>query len=162
MNKLYKIVFVTITLTMAGAWLCFNNAKANQANQTKQPIYVAMNHAKVVKLQADATSIVIGNPLFVDITIQDSKTLILTGKSFGTTNLIVLDEKGQEIINNDIIVEVYENNLLRIYRRAARQTLSCSPVCENTISLGDINENFQQVIEQVQSRNNISTPNNNP
>lgn len=93
-------------------------------------IGVTMNEAKVVKLARPADTIIIGNPAIADASVQDSKTIVLTGKGFGTTNLVILDTSGSPIIDEQVTVSRHDANSVRIYRRADVQTLSCTPYCE--------------------------------
>ena len=93
-------------------------------------IEVVMNKARIVKLARAADTIVIGNPEIADASVQDATTIVLTGKGFGVTNMVILDAQGQPIVDEDIIVKRGTENTLRIYRRADVQTLSCSPYCE--------------------------------
>ena len=119
---------------------------------------VIVDRAKVVRINRPADTIIIGNPAIVDATIQDSQTLVLTGRSFGVTNLIVMDVDGEPIVDETIIVQAHEQNTVRIYRRASRQTLACSPVCEPTLTIGDNSETFGGALGQINSRNQLSTP----
>ena len=59
-----------------------------------------MNQAKIVKLSRAADTIVIGNPEIADASVQDASTVVLTGKGFGVTNLVVLDEDGTRSSTN--------------------------------------------------------------
>ncbi len=93
-------------------------------------INVVMNQAKIVKLARPADTIVVGNPEIADASVQDATTLVLTGKGFGVTNLVVMDAEGNPIVDQQIIVSRQEADSLRIYRRADIQTLSCTPYCE--------------------------------
>jgi hypothetical protein len=68
------------------------------------PIDVTIDFAKVMKLSQRADTIFIGNPGIADATMGDEQTLVLTGKTAGTTNLIVLDSSGVEILNSVIRV----------------------------------------------------------
>lgn len=94
-------------------------------------IGVTMNEAKIVKLARPADTIIVGNPAIADASVQDSRTLVLTGKGFGTTNLVVLDTSGSPIIDEQVTVSRFDANSVRIYRRAEMQTLSCTPYCES-------------------------------
>src|SRR4029077_7554810 len=60
-------------------------------------IAVSVDRAKVMRISRPADVVIVGNPAIADATVQDNQTLIITGKSFGTTNLIVLDAMGQSI-----------------------------------------------------------------
>ena len=93
-------------------------------------ISVVMNQAKIVKLARPADTIVIGNPEIADASVQDATTLVLTGRGFGVTNLVVLDVDGQPVVDEQIVVSRQTANSVRIYRRADIQTLSCTPYCE--------------------------------
>lgn len=93
-------------------------------------IPILMNEAKIVKLARPADTIVVGNPDIADASVQDATTIILTGKGFGVTNLVVMDETGAPIVDEQIFVSRQDAKSVRIYRRSEVQTLSCTPMCE--------------------------------
>lgn len=93
-------------------------------------ISVSVNQAKVLKLTRPADTIIIGNPEIADASVQDATTIVLTGRAFGATNLVVLDGDGAPIVDQQIVVSRNEAGTIRIYRRAAIETLSCTPNCE--------------------------------
>ena len=95
-------------------------------------IEVTMNQAKIVKLSRAADTIVIGNPAIADASVQDASTVVLTGKGFGVTNLVILDATGALIIDEQVTVMRDTAASVRIYRRAEVQTLSCTPYCESS------------------------------
>jgi Flp pilus assembly secretin CpaC len=117
-----KVLAAAIVLTLAGAGA---PAFAQQA------IDVVINQAKILKLSRPADTIVIGNPAIADASVQDSSTIVLTGKGFGMTNLVILDVDGAPIVDEQVVVSRHAANSVRIYRRASVQTLSCSPYCES-------------------------------
>lgn len=96
-----------------------------------EPLQVLMNQAKIVKLARPADTIVIGNPLIADASVQDASTIVLTGKGFGVTNLVILDRDGNAIVDEQIVVSRHFVNSVRVYRRSDVQTLSCTPYCES-------------------------------
>ena len=95
-------------------------------------IEVTMNQAKIVKLSRAADTIVVGNPAIADASVQDASTIVLTGKGFGVTNLVVLDQEGSPIVDEQVTVVRQAASSVRIYRRAEVQTLSCTPYCESS------------------------------
>ncbi|MBL8578016.1 MAG: pilus assembly protein N-terminal domain-containing protein [Mesorhizobium sp.] len=95
-------------------------------------IDVTMNQAKVIKLSREADTIIVGNPEIADASVQDASTIVLTGKGFGVTNLVVLDSEGGPIIDEQITVSRSTASTVRIFRRASIQTLSCTPFCEGS------------------------------
>ena len=117
--------FATCAL-VAGAMLVAAPSIASEG------IRVVMNQAKIVKLARPADTIVIGNPEIADASVQDASTIVLTGKGFGVTNLVVLDTDGIPIVDEQIVVSRQTANSVRIYRRSDVQTLSCTPFCEGS------------------------------
>ncbi|CAN7723471.1 pilus assembly protein N-terminal domain-containing protein [Mesorhizobium sp.] len=95
-------------------------------------IEVTMNQAKIVKLSRPADTIVVGNPAIADASVQDASTIVLTGKGFGVTNLVVLDTEGSPIVDEQVTVVRQAASSVRIYRRAEIQTMSCTPYCESS------------------------------
>lgn len=104
---------------------------------TNEPITVKANMARILRISAPAATVIIGNPGVADVTIQDPQTLILTGKSFGETNLIVLDSAGNPVADTMVSVVQANADTITVYMGTARTTLSCQPVCQPTITLGD-------------------------
>lgn len=101
------------------------------------PITVNVNMARVLRISSPAATIIVGNPGIADVTIQDPKTLVLTGKSFGQTNLIVLDGAGNPVADTLIDVVQLQAGIMTVYEGTARTSLACAPVCQPTIMLGD-------------------------
>jgi Flp pilus assembly secretin CpaC len=95
-------------------------------------IEVVMNQAKIVRLARPADTIVVGNPAIADAAVQDATTIVLTGKGFGVTNLVVLDKEGAPIVDEQVVVARDVAASVRIYRRGDVQTLSCTPYCESS------------------------------
>ena len=94
-------------------------------------IEVTMTQAKIVKLTRPADTIVVGNPAIADASVQDASTVVLPGKGFGVTNLVVLDSDGSPIVDEQVTVVRQAASSVRIYRRAEVQTMSCTPYCES-------------------------------
>ena len=127
----------------AGAAVLAGPANASEA------IQVLMNQAKIVKLARPADTIVIGNPNIADASVQDATTIVLTGRDFGVTNLVVLDVDGVPSVDEQIVVSRHFANSVRIYRRSDVQTLSCTPYCESSFK----NEAEQRSETEMRSRN---------
>jgi Flp pilus assembly secretin CpaC len=117
---------ISSVLAMAGALLAASPALAGAG------IDVIMNQAKIVKIARPADTIVVGNPEIADASVQDATTIVLTGKGFGVTNLVILDSEGSPIVDEQVIVSRSDPRSVRVYRRSDVQTLSCTPYCEGS------------------------------
>ena len=150
------------TLFVAGSLaggVAVGTANATEQTGERQSVIVTVDQAKVFRISRPAATIIVGNPAIVDATIEDEQTLVLTGRSFGVTNLIVLDLKGDAVVDQPVVVRGSETNTVRIYRRDSRETLACAPVCEPTLTIGDDNTAFNFASGQIQARNQLSEAN---
>jgi Flp pilus assembly secretin CpaC len=125
---------------------------AGPAIAADDPIDVTIDFAKVVKITKPADTIIVGNSGIADATVGDDQTLVLTGKTAGTTNLIVLDQSGGEILNAVVRVSSDIRQLTTVFYGSSRQTFSCSPVCEQVISVGDSKDKFETATAQINTR----------
>jgi Flp pilus assembly secretin CpaC len=105
--------------------------------ETSEPISVKVNMARILRISAPAATVIIGNPGVADITIQDPQTLVLTGRSYGQTNLIILDSAGNPVADTIVSVVQGQADTITVYMGTARTTLACQPVCQPMIMLGD-------------------------
>jgi hypothetical protein len=115
-------------------------------------VTVTLNFAKILKFDQPARTIVIGNAGILDGTLSDEHTIVLTGKSAGTTNLIVLGEAGSEITHLTVHVAPPARGLTAVFSGTVRQTYSCVGGCWPVLSVGDDPQHFGATQGQIQSR----------
>ncbi|WP_210011651.1 pilus assembly protein N-terminal domain-containing protein [Neorhizobium galegae] len=108
----------------------FAGAGQAAAQDQEDLLRVFMNHARVLKLDRPVSKVIVGNSNVADATVADSTTIVLTGRSFGTTNLVLLDAEGNAIADERILVSIDEGNTVRVFRQTERSILSCTPNCE--------------------------------
>ena len=101
------------------------------------PVSVKVNMARILRINAPAATVIVGNPGIADVAIQDPQTLVLTGKSYGQTNLIILDAQGNPIADTMIEVVQEQAGLVTVFLGNRRTSLACEPVCQSIIMLGD-------------------------
>ena len=118
-------------------------------------IDVLIDQASLLRLERPAAEIVVGNPSIADVSVQSGKVLILTGKSFGETNLIVVDAEGKVIISRRLIVHEPRAGFVTVYKGNAKQTMHCAPHCTTTLAIGDSPAYFDTVASQIRSKQAI-------
>ncbi|MFO1184626.1 MAG: pilus assembly protein N-terminal domain-containing protein [Bauldia sp.] len=146
------MAFVLRPLALLPIALAMAAPEAAAQVRGREPIRIVIDRAMVMPMARPADTVIIGNPLIADATVRDAKTLIVTAKSFGTTNLIVLDATGAQIGNELLTVVPGEDEVVTVYRKADRQTLSCTPVCAPMLTLGDDKAVFDTSKSQVLGR----------
>ncbi|MGB9368270.1 MAG: pilus assembly protein N-terminal domain-containing protein [Xanthobacteraceae bacterium] len=118
---------------------------------------VVLDQATLMKLPEKVSTIVIGNPMIADIAIQSGGLVVVTGKGFGSTNLIALDRAGAVLLERSIVVSGPRGrDTVQVYRGVQRETYSCTPSCERRITLGDSAEYFTAIAGQADARNSAA------
>jgi len=126
--------------------------------QAENRVLVEIDRAQIMRLDEAAGSIIIGNPAIADAAVQDVRTLVLTGKSVGSTNIIVLDVDGKEVLNRIVEVMPAANAAMTMYKGPTRQSYACSPVCEPTLKAGDEKSFFESVLASSEAKAAQSAP----
>jgi hypothetical protein len=114
-------------------------------------IAVNVDQAKLVKLPSRVATIVVGNPLIADVTLQTGGVIVVTGKGYGATNFIAMDRGGEILVDRVIQVEGPTDQLVTVYRGVERETYSCMPICQRRATLGDGDSYFKSVMDQAGS-----------
>lgn len=115
---------------------------------------VNVDQAHIMRLPDKVATIVIGNPLIADASLQSGGILVVTGKSFGSTNLLALDRAGKTILDTTIqVMGPPGGDLVVVYRGVDRESYSCTPECAPRITLGDNLKYFGETMQQAGARN---------
>ena len=144
MSRSFRAVLM-IAIGLAAALI------GGQAVPAAEPIAVLIDQAKLVKLPERVGTLVIGNPLIADASVQANGLLVITGKSYGATNLLALDRQGNVLMEKMVQVEG-PRDVMVVYRGVERETYSCHPRCERRITLGDSNDFFSGALAQSSTR----------
>lgn len=104
-----------------------------------------------ISLPAGARDVMIGNPAIADINVVDSRTAVIQGRSYGATNLMVIDARGRTIQNSQIIVSAPDVNRVSLYRGPGAGAVvanvanyACAPRCERTPMPGEIDSEYNR------------------
>jgi hypothetical protein len=119
------------------------------AEPPPRAIGVIIDQARLIKLPARVATIVVGNPLIADVTLQPGGIMVVTGKGYGATNFIAMDRAGEVLVDRLIQVEGPADPIITVYRGIERESLSCMPICQPRITLGDADKYFKPAIDQA-------------
>jgi Flp pilus assembly secretin CpaC len=139
---------VAIALALASPLVLTDPLQA----QTAETMLIQVDQAQVLRLDEPASSIIIGNPMIADVTIHDDKMLVITGISYGSTNLIILDSEGREIVSKQLEVRLSGLSQMTVQRGGNRYSYACAPKCEPVLAIGDDKDQFDAVREAITGR----------
>jgi hypothetical protein len=91
---------------------------------------VSLDEAVRVTLPEPAGDVIVGNPAIADVTVTDRRHLVITGKSYGVTNLVVADAAGRTILNREVVVSAADENRVSVFWGPVMLNYACAPHCQ--------------------------------
>ncbi len=114
---------------------------------------VVMDQAMVVRAPKDVRTMILGNPMIADVATQKGGLIVITGKMYGSTNLLLADAKGRVIGEAMIQVRPPTVDVVTIQLGLQKQSYSCTPQCLPTQVVGNDQTWFTAASGQAQQRN---------
>lgn len=91
-------------------------------NNTHPPVRLTPDKSELIKLSADVTTIVVGNPAHLSVLAESARTLVLVPKMPGATHFTVLDSNGNVIMQRHAIVASPKKQYVRVRKSCAKST----------------------------------------
>src|SRR5581483_2763315 len=88
-------------------------------------LIVKYDQSQLLRLPRPAAEIIIGNPAIADVAVQSGNLLVVTGKSFGITNIIALDADRNVIQDQRVLVRRDDAKVVNLQRGTDRQSYNC-------------------------------------
>ena len=94
---------------------------------------VAIDQTARVNLKGSAASVIVGNPSVADVTVVDERTLYLSGRGYGITEVVVLDPLGRTIWQGEVVVTAPTTGAVTIYCGGHATEMACANACSPSI-----------------------------
>jgi Flp pilus assembly secretin CpaC len=144
------------TVLFASCLLALGLTALSPVAMAGEPITVYTDHSRVLSVSRPPATIIIGNPSIADVTIQGNQVL-LHARSFGETNIIILDEQGSQLADYEVTVQLGGNNNVAVFKAGYRYSYVCAPDCESTLHVGDEKEYFLKwIVPEQQAKIKIA------
>ena len=137
---------------LAAAAIAAISALAATPTQAAEDLIVKYDQSQLVRLPKPAAEIIVGNPSIADVAIQSGTILVVTGKSFGITNIIALDADRNVIQDQRVLVKRDEGKVVNLQRGTDRQSYNCTPQCNPSITIGDEQKYFEAIRNASQNK----------
>jgi Flp pilus assembly secretin CpaC len=118
---------------------------------TADAMVVPINHAERLNLGGAAASVIIGNASIISVTVVDSHTVYVMGKSAGTTNITILNHAGQPIFASEMTVASVGSNVT-LYRGDKRVTVNCGYGCVESADGGGPGTRIGKALDELAAR----------
>jgi len=119
-------------------------------------LIVRYDQSQLLRLPRAISQVIIGNPSIADASVQGTNLIVVTGKTFGVTNIIALDKQGNVIQDQRVIVQRDDVRMVNLHKGSQRQSFTCAPHCTPTITIGDDNEFFETISGHAQRKTQFS------
>ena len=97
-------------------------------------ISVEIDQAQRVQLSGPAGSVIVGNPAIADVTVVDANTLYITGKGYGVTEVVAVDQIGRTVFQSQVVVTAGEGaGRVRVWRGAQSTEMACAASCSPSV-----------------------------
>jgi hypothetical protein len=121
-----------------------------------EDLVVVYDQSQLLRLPRAASEIIVGNPSIADVTVQGGNLLVVTGKTFGVTNIIALDAEKNVIQDQRVLVRRDERRTVNLHKAGLRQSYSCTPNCSPMLTIGDENTYFDMVTKHNTAKTGFS------
>lgn len=94
----------------------YSLSAAAQNKLSDEHIRITADKPAIISLNEEAASVVVGNPAHATAVLDNAHTLIINPLQPGATSLIVLNEKGQPILEKQLLINPPAKSYMRINR----------------------------------------------
>ncbi len=100
-------------------------------------LVILSDHMRRVRLERPAGTILVGNPLIADVTVLGNDTVFVSARSIGSTNIIVLDKQGNEMVTYEVFVREPRTKRVVLNNGGVLEHFQCAPNCERALTQSD-------------------------
>ncbi|HUO22099.1 MAG TPA: pilus assembly protein N-terminal domain-containing protein [Caulobacteraceae bacterium] len=118
---------IRLVLAAAGG-VCVLAALPHAASA--QAFSVPLSESRPLSLPGSASDVLVGDPAIADVTVVDHHHILVHGKMFGRTNLVVMDGAGRTLFSGPIVVSAADEDHVSLFRGSQQSEYSCSTRCE--------------------------------
>jgi hypothetical protein len=119
-------------------------------------LVVRYDQSQLLRLPRPVNEVIIGNPSIADVTIQGGDLLVVTGKSFGVTNIIALDAERNVVQDQRVIVQRDDQRVVTLHRGSVRNSFTCTPACSPSLIVGDDPAYFEVIHKSSEKKAKFS------
>ena len=91
---------------------------------------VHINQSRRVLLRGAAASVIVSDPSVADVSMTDAHSVILQGKGYGQTDILVIDRAGRTLLASRVLVTAPDNGVVTLHRGVNTTEYTCSARCQ--------------------------------
>jgi Flp pilus assembly secretin CpaC len=116
-------------------------------------IQIKMDQVRIIAIKTPFNAIFVGNPVIADVTVIDENHVFLMGREFGTTNIVAIDDEGNQVAEEVVTVTTQQGKMVTLQRGTGASTLTCNAErCQIRPTPGDDPTRYQTEQQQITAR----------
>jgi Flp pilus assembly secretin CpaC len=127
-------------------------ATTGVAPAAAEDLIVKYDQSQILRMPRKVAEFIIGNPSIADVSIQSTDLLVVTGKSFGITNVIAMDAERNIIKEARVIVVRDQVRVVNVQKAGKRESYNCTPQCNPSLVVGDDLVYFDSVVRAAERK----------
>lgn len=105
---------------------------ASAALAAGPPLIAPIDQSTTVALPRGTRDVLIGNPAIADVSVLDISKAVVTGRGYGVTNLIVIDQLGRTVMDRQVVVAAPDAGRVSVIRGNRVDDYACAAGCERS------------------------------
>lgn len=105
-------------------------ASVTSAAFSADGLTVGVNQSRRLILRGTASNVIVSDPSVADVAVLDSHSLLVMGRGYGATDLLVLDHGGRTLYSGEILVSAPEQNRVTLHHGDQSVDYACAPRCQ--------------------------------
>lgn len=109
-------------------------------------VTVNIDETTPVTLGGTAGQVIVANPSVADVSLTDRRHMMVLGRSYGVTSIVVLDPMGRRIFETTVNVAPLPVGRVSLFRGTEVYNYACSDRCERTPMPGESSGVYQSAV----------------
>ena len=105
-------------------------AACDSAGASGSGMTVEVNQSRRVMLGGAIANVIVGDPAVADVVMVDAHSVIVVGKGYGATQVMVIDRAGHALLDARVTVIAPNEGRVTVYRGAVGTDYSCAGRCQ--------------------------------
>ncbi len=95
-------------------------------------LVVPIDQSTPLPLPRGARDVLVGNPAIADVAVLDAGKAVVSGRGYGVTNLVVIDQLGRTVMERQVVVAAPSAGRVSVIRGPRIEEYACAGGCERS------------------------------
>jgi Flp pilus assembly secretin CpaC len=145
----YNNILRDLTVLVFGALMIALTSFAFATPAHARDLRLPIDTTAPLRLAAPVEGVAIGNTSIAGVSVQNERLLFVTGRSYGSTSLVIVGQEGRVLFSGRVVVTPDESGTVVVMRGTSMTRMTCEPTCRPRPDIGDSPETFGAAANQV-------------